>query len=149
LSFLQALKPDKFDVLSRTYKKNFTVSAVGVNSIADPDCAALPLIEEAVKLKQLVADTNGSFASICAANFSPGLATISQRIAEAITEIPLARVPDISTIVVTFNGAAVPNDITNGYTYTATGNKIVFHGTWIPQDNTSIAINFIPSDIIR
>jgi hypothetical protein len=150
LNFLQALKPDRFDVLARTYKRNFTVSAVGVDSLADPDCAPLlPLIEEAVKFKSLVTNTNGSFASICKADFSAGLSSISQRIAEAITEIPLGRVPDVNTISVTFNGSAVPNDGVNGYTFSAIGNKIVFHGDSIPHDNTAIGINYIPKDIIR
>lgn len=150
LTFLQTLKPDKYDVLTNTYKKNFTVSAVGVNNVNDADCAQFHgLIEEAVKFKSLVNSTNGSFADICAADFGPGLTTISQKIAEAITQIPLARVPDLSTLSITFNGTNVPNDGTNGYTYVSSGNVIVFHGTWIPQANTSIAINYIPNDIIR
>jgi hypothetical protein len=150
LTFLDDLKPEKFDVISRTYKKNYTVSAVGVDDIADPDCAGLlPLIEEAVKFKSLVNSTNGSFASICKNDFSDGLSSISQRIAEAITEISLARTPDTTTLTVSFNGVAVPNDGTNGYTYVSDGNKIVFHGSYIPQDQTSIGINYIPSDIIR
>lgn len=150
LNFLQALKPPVYDVLSNTYKNSFTISAVGVNDYNDPDCVPLqPLIEEAVKFKSLVASTNGSFASICKADFGPGLSTISQTIAEAVTSIPLARVPDLSTLTITFNGQAVPNDSTNGYTYVSSSNSIFFHGTWIPQANTSIAINYIPSDIIR
>ncbi|MGZ3653290.1 MAG: hypothetical protein ACXVCZ_19220 [Bdellovibrionota bacterium] len=150
ISFLQGIKPDKYDVLTNTYKKNFTISAVGVNSLTDPDCAPLlPLIEVATKFKSLVSSTNGSFASICKADFGPGLSTISQTIAEAITEIPLARVPDTSTLSITFNGTSVPNDPTNGYTYVSSRNMIVFHGTWIPQANTNISINYVPNDIIR
>lgn len=150
LSFLQNLKPDKFDVITRTYKKNFTVSAVAVDDRNAAECAALlPLIEDGTKFKSLASSTNGSFASICQNDFSDGLTSISQRIAEAITEIPLARVPDATTLLVTFNGSAVPNDGVNGYTYDATDNKIVFHGSYIPQDNTAIGINYIPNDIIR
>jgi len=167
LAHLQALKPDVYDVGSRTYKKNFTVSAVAVNSMTDTDCYDLDhdglidndgnsdgipdvqLYEEGIKFKTLVNATNGSFASICKTDFSAGLSTISQRIAEAITEIALARVPDASTIQVLFNGTAVPNNATNGFTYVSSGNKIVFHGTYIPQDNTSIEIGYIPNDIIR
>jgi hypothetical protein len=150
LTFLKALKPPKYDVLSNTYKDNFTISAVGVDDVNSAECAPLaPLVEEAVKFKSLVASTKGSFASICAADFGPGLSTISQTIAEAITSIPLARVPDLSTLSITFNGASVPNDATNGYTYVSASNSIFFHGTWIPQANTSISINYIPNDIIR
>ena len=167
VSFLNGLKPDKFDVLSRTYKKNFTVSGVVVQAMNDPDCYDMDkdgfvdndgdadgvpdvfLYEEGIKFKALAAATNGSIASICKADFSPGLTQISQRIAEAITEIPLGTVPNPATIVVTFNGTPVPGDATDGWTYSSTGNKIVFHGNSIPQDNTSIGINYIPNDIIR
>lgn len=175
LAHLDTLKPDIFDVISRSYRKNYTVSAVAVNSMTDTDCYDMDhdgvidndavnnttgmvppdgipdvqLYEEGIKFKTLVTATNGSFASICKADFSDGLSTISQRIAEAITEIPLARVPDQSTISILFNGTSVPSDATNGWTYSSTGNKIVFHGTWIPQDNTSIGISYVPNDIIR
>lgn len=160
LTFLENLKPDVFDVISRTYKNNYTVSAVAVNDVNEADCliqydytgdaVADPVpYENGDKYKTLINATNGSLASICATNFSSGLAQISQRIAEAITEIPLARVPNQATISVTFNGNAVPQNGTHGWTYSSTGNKIVFHGDYIPNDNTTIGINYTPNDIIR
>lgn len=145
--FLNSLKPDKFDVISRTYKKNFTVSGVIISDFTDTNCVAP--FEDGLKFKTLISATNGSLANICDANFSSGLNQISQRIAEAITDIPLGQVPDTSTIVITFNGVVVPNDATNGWTYSSSGNKVVFHGTSIPTDNTSISINYTPNDIIR
>lgn len=160
LTFLQNLKPDKFDVITRTYKKNFTVSAVAVNDVNEAACQVqydytgdsvvdpVPY-ENGDKYKTLINATNGSLASICATNFSSGLTQISQRIAEAITEIPLAREPDESTIQITFNGVLVANDSTNGWTYSSSGTKVVFHGTAIPSDNTTIGINYTPKDIIR
>lgn len=148
-TFLSNLKPDRFDVITRTYKKNFTVSAVVVDTSNTSNAACPMPFEDGVKFKQLVTATNGSLASICEADFSAGLNQISQRIAEAITEIPLARVPNTSTIRITFNGVVVPNDATNGWTYSSTGNKVVFHGTSIPNDNTSINIDYTPNDIIR
>ncbi len=167
ITHLNTLKPDLFDVISRTYKKNYTISAVAVNSMTDTDCYDMDhdgfidndgnmdgipdvqLYEEGVKFKTLVNATNGSFASICKADFSAGLSSISQKIAEAITEIKLARVPQVSTITILFNGTSVPQDSVNGWTYDSSGNKIVFHGNYIPQDNTSIQIGYIPNDIIR
>jgi hypothetical protein len=146
-TYLQSLKPDRFDVITRTYKKNFTVSAVVVTDPTDVNCVAP--FEDGLKFKNIATTTSGSIANICDANFATGLTTISQKIAEAITEIPLGRVPDLSTLSITFNGITVANDATNGWTYVSSGNKIVFHGTAIPQDNTSIAINYIPADIIR
>lgn len=146
-SFLQTLKPDRFDVLTRTNKKNYTVSSVVVSNPADTNCLA-PFYE-GILFKQLSNLTSGSIANICDTDFSSGLNTISQKIAEAITEIPLARTPSVSTLRVTFNGSAVAQDGTNGWSYVSTGNKIVFHGSAIPTANTSIAINYTPSDIIR
>lgn len=149
INFLGTLKPQIYDVVNRTYKNNFTVSAVVVDT-GNPANAACPLpFEDGVKFKDIASQTGGSIASICEADFSSGLVNISQRIAEAITEIPLARVPQTSTIIVTFNGAVVPQNATNGWTYSSTGNKIVFHGNYIPFDQTNIDVNFIPNDIIR
>jgi hypothetical protein len=148
-TFLNNLKPDKFDVVSRTYKKNFTVSTVAVDT-SNTSFATCPVpFENGLKFKQLSGDTNGSFASICEADFSAGLTNLSNRIAEAITEIPLAREPVPATIQVWFNGAAVANNDTNGWQYVAANQKIVFRGTAIPNDNTSISIAYLPKDIIR
>jgi hypothetical protein len=146
INHLQTLKPDKFDVISRTYKKNFTVSAVMVDT--DTTGCVAPFAQ-GTEFRPLVTSTSGSIANICAANFSTGLSQISQRIAEAITEIPLGRAPDASTIQILFNGVAVPQSATDGWTYETTGNKIIFHGNYIPRDNTSIGINYTPADIIR
>lgn len=148
-TFLNNLKPDRFDVITRTYKKNYTVSAVIMDTLTAGNSTCPMPANNGLKAKQLALDTNGSVASICEADFSAGLTTLSQRIAEAITEIPLARTPDISTISVYFNGAPVAKNSTNGWSYSATGNKIVFHGNSIPTDNTSISIGYTPSDIIR
>jgi hypothetical protein len=146
IDHLQTLKPDKFDVIARTYKKNFTVSAVMVDTDTT-GCGSL--VSPGVEYRSLISDTNGSIAEICANDFSPGLSQISQRIAEAITEIPLTREPDVSTIQILFNGSAVPQGASDGWTYSSAGNKIVFHGNYIPRDNTSISVNYTPSDIIR
>jgi hypothetical protein len=149
VDFLNGIKPDKFDVISRTYKKNFTISAVVVDVTNPGNTACLAPFEDGIKFKNLVAATNGSLASICEADFSDGLNQISQRIAEAITEIPLAREPDVSTIKITFNGVSVPMNAANGWTYSSAGNKVSFHGNSIPTDNTAISINYTPKDIIR
>lgn len=148
-AFLDTLKPKVFDVINRTYKPNYTVSAVVVDT-SNPLNAACPLpFEDGVKFKNLAAATEGSITSICEADFSAGLVNISKRIAEAITQIPLSRTPVPGTIRVTFNGVAQTEDATNGWTYESAGNKIVFHGTGIPVDNVSINVDYLPNDIIR
>jgi hypothetical protein len=148
-AFLSALKPQKFDVISRTYKDNYTVSAVVVDTSNAGNAVCPAPFEDGVKFKQIASDTNGSIASICEADFSSGLDSISQRIAEAITEIPLSQAPQVATISVTFNGSTVPQGSTHGWSYSSGRNSISFHGNYIPQDNTVIAINYIPNDIIR
>lgn len=149
MSFLQTLKPDKFDVLARTYKKNFTVSAVVVDLSNPANTACAAPFEDGTKFKLLANQSGGSITSICEADFSPGLLNLSKRIAEAITEIPLARAPQVSTIVITFNGVTIPQDSTDGWTYSSAGNKVVFHGNYIPIDHTEIGVGYIPADIIR
>lgn len=151
-AFLDTLKPQKYDVLARTYKNNYTISAVVAPSASDANCDTnygVGTYEKGTKFISLANSTNGSVASICDATFGSGLTTISQRIAEAITEIPLSSVPNLSTLTVAFNTSIVPQNATNGWTYSSTGNKIVFHGTYIPTDNTAISINYIPNDITR
>jgi hypothetical protein len=151
-TFLNTLKPQIFDVIARTYKNNYTLSAVVAPSFPDAGCTALygaGTYERGTKFINLANSTNGSVASICNASFAAGLTSLSQRIAEAITEIPLSRAPDQSTIQVLFNGSVVAQDATNGWTYDSANQKIVFHGTAIPTDNTAISINYTPADIIR
>jgi hypothetical protein len=67
---------------------------------------------------------------------------------QSITEIKLGRKPDVSTIVVTFNGAVVPQSATNGWSYDSVNNQILFSGTGIPQLNTQINIAYTPTTII-
>lgn len=148
-NFLDGIKPDKFDVISRTYKKNYTISGVIVDQTNPANTTCPAPFDDGVKLRSIALATNGSVASICEANFGPGLTQISQKIAEAITEIKLGQEPDVSTISVFFNGVAVAKDNVNGWSYSATGNKILFHGSAIPTDNTSISIGYTPKDIIR
>jgi hypothetical protein len=151
-TFLSSLKPKVYDAVNKTWKDNFMVSAV----IADPsdtninaDCAAFAPFEPGTKLANLVSLTSGNVAMICSNDFSSGLTNLSENIVEAVTEVPLSQVPNLSTMVVSENGSLVPQDATNGWTYVSTGNKLVFHGSWIPVANTSISINYIPNDIIR
>lgn len=148
-AFLDTVKPQVYDLNTNTYKSNYSVSSVVVD-LSNPLNTACPLpFEDGTQFKQLTALAGGSIASICEADFSAGLSNISNRIAEAVTEIPLARVPQESTLSIRFNSSAVPRDAANGYTYSSSGNKVVFHGAYIPRDNTAISIDYIPADIIR
>lgn len=149
VTFLDSLKPQVFDVVNRTYKRNYTANAVVVDTSNAANSACPLPWEDGVKFKQLAAATEGSITSICEADFSSGLTNISKSIAQAITQIPLRRVPLVETIVVKFNGSTVARDSSNGWTYLSSGNKIVFNGTAIPNNGTTINVDYIPADIIR
>lgn len=149
ISFLDALKPAVVDPSTGLSKRNYTLNAVAVDTSNGQYTTCGAPYENGLELQALVAATEGSFASICEADFSSGLTTLSNGIAEVITQLPLKRAPNTSTITVTFNGAMVPNNSTNGWTYVSSGQKIVFHGTYIPTDGTSINVSYTPQDIIR
>ncbi|NUM87771.1 MAG: VWA domain-containing protein [Bdellovibrionales bacterium] len=149
VSFLDTLKPQVYDVVNRTYKRNYTANAVVVDTSNPANSACAPPFEDGVKFKQLAAATEGSITSICEADFSTGLTNISKSIAQAITQIPLRRTPLVETIVVKFNGAPVAQNSSNGWSYVSSGNKIVFNGTAIPDNGTTINVDYIPADIIR
>jgi hypothetical protein len=152
ISFLNTLKPDVTDPITGLTKKAYTINSVVVdttNSGTNFTTACAAPFENGVKFKTLTTATSGTLASICEADFSAGLTNLSTGIAETITQIPLKRAPDTSTITVTFNGVTVPNNSVNGWTYVSSGQKVVFHGTYIPSDGTTINVTYTPSDIIR
>jgi hypothetical protein len=154
-NFFNTLKPPIYDALAKTYKPAFTISGVIADDTrSDFDlsqCSAnnVALYENGYKFETLINQTKGSEAQICEANFAAGLTNISNKIVQAITKIPLGRVPDASTITVAFNGTAVQQDANNGWQYDSGSNSILFSGTGIPNANTQITINYVPNDIIR
>ncbi len=153
-TFLNTLKPPVYNLTTEKYTPAFTVSAVIADDTRSDfvlnDCKFMgaPIYENGLAFESLVGMTAGSVAQICSSDFSSGLTTISNSIVQAITEIKLGRVPDTSTIVVTFNGVVVPQSSSNGWTYDSVNNQILFSGTGIPQTDTQINIDYTPSTII-
>ena len=101
---------------------------------------------------QMSNDLNGVTASICSpvtgqdADFSGALNSIQTQILALATQFYLQHTPQVSTLYVAFNGTAVPNDPANGWTYQASTNSILFHGTYLPQQNTEVLIDYLPQD---
>jgi hypothetical protein len=154
-NFLNTLKPPIYDEVTKTNKPAFTISGVIADDtrtdfeLAECTLNGVPYYENGLKFETLINQTGGSEAQICNSDFASGLTNISTTIVEAITSIPLGRVPNVSTIVVAFNGTPVAEDPTNGWQYNASNNTIYFYGTAIPTTNTNIVINYTPNDIIR
>ncbi|HRK02084.1 MAG TPA: hypothetical protein PLH57_05415 [Oligoflexia bacterium] len=149
-TFLDGIKTP-FTLASGSTIRSWNASAMVVDDVNDPDCIALgPASEYGSKYIELANNTGGQVASICAPDFSAGLLNVATKILEASTAIRLSRTPDPGTIAVFKNGEYLAQSATNGWTYEASINSIVFHGSAIP-DGPNIPINvfYTPNDIIR
>jgi hypothetical protein len=91
--------------------------------------------------------TNGITGSICDATYSTSLINIQKNIFELATQFYLSRTPVTSTIVVIVAGVTIPQDPTTGWTYNATTNSIIFHGSSAPASGSSIQVNFTPTSL--
>lgn len=127
--------------------RKYSVNAIGV---FDSAClAANPSSEGHMGLRymDLADETNGVTGSICDSNFSQNLNDIQSRIAELSTQFRLSRTPIVSSIVVIINGVSIPQNPTNGWTYNATNNSVVFHGSAIPAQGAAVSITFDPTTL--
>lgn len=145
---LKALKPDVVDASTGRSKAMFSWNAV-MDDWTNPGPVPCVGSEDGVKFRTLATQTGGSRMDICAANFSAGLTNLSQNIASFISQVLLKQEPQVDTIDVIINGSLIPFGAANGWTYESTGNKIVFHGTAIPDNNATIYVTYIPTDIVR
>jgi hypothetical protein len=147
-AFLKTLKPNTIDANTGRERESFSVHAA-IDDQTNPGPTPCAGSEDGVKFRQLANLANGTRMDICASNFSSGLTNLSESIASFISQVLLKSTPQVDTIEVAINGAAIAKNSTNGWSYQSTGNKIIFHGTAIPADNASISVTYIPTDIIR
>ena len=139
-----------------SYFKNFLDSQVGVGnysvntiSILDQQCLNQLLINAqkiSTRYIALADQTGGAKVSLCG-NFGTGLDFIAGSIIAANSVFKLARTPIESTIRVKINGAVVPQDATNGWTYDSTENSVTLHGSSIPDGDDQIIIDYDPVDL--
>lgn len=129
------------------------IANYSVNSITVPNSACVTQLSTdgftrkiSTRVPQLVDLTGGVKGSLCS-NFGDTLDLISESIIALSSVFTLARVPVVSTIVVTVDGITVPQDGTNGWTYDSATNSVVFHGSAIPAANSDIRIGFDPVTI--
>ena len=153
---INAIKPDVRDPKTGKTKKQYSISAIVADDLNKQSCkdlAAKPpygaFLELGTKFIEIAQETGGTIASICDTDFSAGLLNLSTGILKAVSNIKLAREPEIETISVLFNGSPVPNSDTNGWSYDANDISINFHGDYIPGENISVDIDFTPKDIVR
>lgn len=129
-------------------RRLYNVSAI---AIYDNDCLVAndPWGILATRYEALVDGTDGVKASVCAADFSQNLALIQEKIVVLSTQFFLSREPIVETITVVVDGVSIPEDAVNGWTYNPTANSILFHGSSIPEQGSSIEINFDPVALIN
>lgn len=123
---------------SSTANRKYNVSAM--TQIASPCQGGTNM----TRIMELANATNGVLGDICEADFGQSMLSISNQIATLSTQFLLDRVPIPSSISVTVNGADVPNDEVNGWTYNATANSIEFNGSSIPATGSVIHVDYDP-----
>ncbi len=146
---------------SASTSRNYVVSAIAVQ---DTTCQQSRLAAGSMtsiigqRYDQMVDQVNQGLPSyvqglkgdICG-NYGSQLASIADGILSLSTAFKLDRIPDPSTIVVSVNGANVPNEANNpanngGFTYDSTSNSVIFIGSaWIPPAGATINVNFAPA----
>ncbi|PIU01072.1 MAG: hypothetical protein COT74_00785 [Bdellovibrionales bacterium CG10_big_fil_rev_8_21_14_0_10_45_34] len=121
--------------------RRFSVSAM---AIFDESClGANEYGYLGIRYKEMIDATGGILGSICD-DFSSTLNAIQNRIAELSTQFYLSREPRQESIVVAVDGTPVPRDLLNGWSYSSESNSIVFHGSYIPAQDSIIKVNFDP-----
>lgn len=128
--------------------KNYSVSVI---SVPDEACKTQLSTDGfarkiSTRLPELADLTKGVKGSLCS-NFGSTLEIISDSIITLSSVFKLEREPDVSTIKITVDGASVPNDELNGWTYNAADLTITFHGSSIPGANSDIKIDYYPASI--
>lgn len=128
--------------------KNYSVSVISV-----PDDACKTQLSSdgfarkiSTRLPELANLTKGVKGSLCS-NFGDTLDVISDNIIQLSSVFKINQEPQVDTIKVTVDGAVIPNDATNGWTYNATDLTITFHGSSVPGANSNIQIDYYPMSI--
>lgn len=128
--------------------KNYSVSVITVPDTACRDQLSSDGFQRKIstRLPQLADLTSGVKGSLCS-NFGDTLELISDSIIQLSAVFKLAREPQVDTIKVIVDGAEIPNDATNGWTYNASDLTITFHGSSVPGANSNIQIDYYPTSV--
>jgi hypothetical protein len=143
-SFLNSIKPPFPSGIS-----SWVVNYVGSLSLSST-CSNF--VNVGTRYIQMANTNSGVNVSICNTNWAVAMGNVQVLINQLLTNYYLSSQPNPSSIVVTVNGATVPNSATNGWTLqnsTTTGGVktyyIQFHGTAIPTFYSTISVAFTPA----
>ena len=130
LDFLYALKGGKRDDL------------VSVHAIAGPTTSNCDQAQPGFRYAWMAQQTGGRFQDICARDWAPVLTELGLSIFTLFDEWTLSQSADPSTITVTVDGLAVPEDGASGYSFEASSNTIRFHGPAVPQSGQTVEVSY-------
>lgn len=153
--------PNLYSVNSMvSYFNQITASTSGdphysFNNIGIQDTTCLNALKSSFTSRQIgtrsnaLADaTGGAKLDICG-DFASGLQHIAEVILQAATQFHLTRTPIENTISVKVNGVVVPQGTatSDGWTYRASSNSILFSGRYIPANGDVISVSFDPTSL--
>jgi hypothetical protein len=146
-AFLDSVRPP----LALTGERSWLVQFMGVTD-GDSSCKTSTWSQAGysgvgLKYMQLASLSGGVSEPICDADMKRALTNVKSRVLEVMTEYHLDRLPNLTTLQVFVNGALVPQDATNGWTYYAARNTVRFHGNAVPPVDSSIRISYDPTGI--
>ena len=139
--FLNSLKPT-WSNGERGWIFNF----VGLTSLNEP-CSTgsngtkIP----GIRLMELANKSKGRIESICQANLGFAVSNIKARIMQFLTDYKLNSIPNVDSIKVFINGAEIPKNDVNGWSYIANLNVVRFNGNAVPTADADIRIDFTPN----
>lgn len=132
------------DATPENRSQKYTINTIAVLDEACRAQISTDGFTERIVAKRLIEasdTTNGFKGSICD-DFSSILTNLADTILKNSTKFYLSTVPLVSTISVFVNDVEVPKDNLNGWSYDAVENAIIFNGSSVPGQNSSISIRF-------
>ncbi len=129
--------------------RRYSVSAITITDnacLSDYEIAS-PGVVIGARYIDLAEKTNGVLGSVCDVSFADSLNAIQQRIVELSTQFYLDGEPVPESIQVKVDGAVVAKNSTNGWTYNAPANSIVFHGSAVPASGADVSVSFDPASL--
>ncbi len=129
--------------------RRYSVSAL---TVMDSACQQQHVVDAPTtvvgkRYMDIAGKTDGELGSVCDVSYAHALEAIQKKIVELGTQFYLTGVPVVSTIRVGVNGAVIPQDSLNGWTYNAAANSIVFHGGAVPGAGANVSVVFDPAKL--
>lgn len=133
---------DYFRAIKGAHRRDRVV----VHSIAGPvdePCAAGPdQSAPGYRYKWMTQEMGGQFINICQPDWQPVLRDLGLDVFTPIDEWALSQAADPGTLRVAVDGVPVSFDDRQGYTYQASSNSIVFHGSAVPAPGAQVTAEY-------